>query len=148
MFAIAVPSTIVLSTPPDGDGAPETYATLSFTHPTDDVSKCQLTLITADGHMHEAVFNTQGGVVEQRFTSKEELDEANREDEEVIAEREREQEEAAKANEHELKTADDTTAADKAWDADYPFGKQEASVDPVAQGIMQNKPVHEPQHGA
>jgi len=143
MFAIAVPSTIVLSTPSDTeDGNAEHYATLSFTHPTDDVSKCQLTLTTADGHVHEAVFNTQGGVVEQRFTSKEDLDEANKEDEEVIAEREREQEEAAKANEHELKTADDTTAADKAWDADHPFGKPEPQPVPVA-----TNPMMEPQHG-
>lgn len=76
MFAIAVPSTLTLTTPVDDGGEPVPYATISFTHPTDDVSKCQITLITADGDMHTAVFNTQGGVAEQSFTSAQELAEA------------------------------------------------------------------------
>lgn len=118
MFAIAVPSTVVLTTPPKGDGEPETFATLSFSHPTEDVSKCQLTLTTADGHVHEAVFNTQGGVVEQKFTSAEEIAERQAEEDKINEERAERDREAARAqSERELATADDTTAADVAWDA-------------------------------
>jgi hypothetical protein len=137
MFSIAVPSTITLATP--GDDAPETYATLIFSHPTDDVSKCQLTLIDADGHVHEAIFNTQGGVVEQKLTSAEEIAERGKAAEAILeAQREKDQATADAANAHELKTADDTTAKDVAWDADHPFGKPESAPEPVP----------EPQHGA
>ena len=74
MFAIAVPSTITLSTPSGDDKEPETFATLEFFHPTDDVSKCRLRLTTADGDVHEATFNTNGTAVDRYYASAEDLE--------------------------------------------------------------------------
>lgn len=119
MFAIAVPSTLTLTTPSDDkDGEPTQFANLEFFHPSDDVSKCRVRLTTADGDVHEATFNTQGGVVDRYYASADEIAERERaRDAEAEAEREREQEVAHEQSERELKTADDTTAADLSNDA-------------------------------
>ncbi len=81
MFAIKVPSTLTLTTPTADGGDPVPFATLSFTHPTDDVSKCMVTVTTADGDVHEATFNTNGQAVEQRFTSAQEIADATKAEE-------------------------------------------------------------------
>ena len=130
MFAIAVPSTITLSTPGKTADDVKHYATLAFSHLGDDVSKCLLTLTTAEGNVHTALFDTRGGVREQRFDSAENLaaivaaeDAAN----EKRAEHDRAV--AAAQNARELKTADDTTAKDVAWDNQ--FGQPQSPTQPV-----------------
>ena len=124
MFAIAVPSTITLTTPPEKEGGePVTYATLEFFHPTDDVSKCRLRLTTTDGDVHEATFNVGGEVVDHYYASVDDLKKAEEErkaqEAEIEAQREKERESAAAANARELKTADDTTAGDVSTDAHH-----------------------------
>lgn len=122
MFAIAVPSTLELTTPSDKeDGEPKRFASLDFFHPSDDVSKCRVRLTTADGDVHEATFNTQGGVVDRYFENEETREAARaaaeKAEEDAAAEQKRQQDEAAAQQERELTTADDTTAADVANDA-------------------------------
>lgn len=121
MFAIKVPSTVTLATPAKSDkDEPETYATLDFAHPTDDVSKCKMTLTTADGHIHEALFDTNGGVREQTFTSREEIEKRHAAEEAKLAkQRERDEKVAHEQEQRELRTDADTTAADVAWDAPH-----------------------------
>ena len=121
MFAIKVPSTITLAAPPKHeDDAPETYATLGFAHPTDDVSKCKMTLTTADGNIHEALFDTNGGVREQTFASREEIEKRREAEEtELAKQRERDEKVAHEQEQRELRTDADTTAADVAWDAPH-----------------------------
>ena len=158
MFAIAVPSTLTLTTPTDDGGDAVPFATLTFSHPTDDVSKCMVTVITADGAMHEAFFNTQGGVIEQRFTSPEEIERRREAEDKVNEERaEHDRAVAEEANKRELRTADDTTDADVAWDAPHSteIKTYPAAYEPMKAAAAQDakQPVGlqpaelEPQHG-
>ena len=133
MFAIAVPSTITLSTPGKTADDVKHYATLAFSHLGDDVSKCLLTLTTAEGNVHTALFDTRGGVREQRFDSAENLAAIVAAEDEAAEKRsEHDRVVAAAQNARELKTADDTTAKDVAWDAPKPFNEADyAPTQPV-----------------
>lgn len=120
MFAIAVPSTLTLTTPVADGGDPVPFATLTFSHPTDDVSKCMVTITTADGDVHEATFNTNGQAVEQRFTSAQEIADAHKAQEAINEERAaNDRAVAEEASKRELRTVDDTTEADVSWDAPH-----------------------------
>jgi hypothetical protein len=98
MFAIA-PQTVMV------DGVP-----VVFGNEGDDVSKCLMKV-----GKHTLRFHRHGAFIEHLVEEPPAEDEP--EDPAVLAEREREQMEADKANQHELKTADDTTAADLSNDA-------------------------------
>jgi hypothetical protein len=144
MFAIAVPSTITLTSPGKVAGEVEHYATLAFSHLGDDVSKCLLTVTTAAGDVHTALFDTQGGVREQRFDSADDLAAIVKAEDEADEERRaRDREVALEAKARELKTADDTTAKDVAWDAPHderPLEQPPAPSVPrsAPQGVAQN----------
>ena len=134
MFAIAVPSTLTLTTPGKTAEDAKHFATLAFDHLRDDVSKCVMTLTTAEGNVHTAVFDTQGAIREQRFDSADDLAsivEAEDEASEKRAEHDRKV--AEEANARELKTADDTVTKDVAWD--NAFGRPEQ---PQAPSVPRN----------
>ena len=81
----------------------------SFGADGDDVSKC---LLKVDDHVFR--FHRNGHLIEHTIVQPQ-----TEEPPEALAERAREQAEAAAQAERELKTADDTTAADVAFDAPH-----------------------------
>ena len=132
MFSIYTPQTIELQVKRpdvlDDKGAPvaaeasegDFHGTLAFDHESSDVSKCRM-VITRDDKVWTYTFNTHGLLVDSTYeddeSRKAKADAEEKAAEALAAQRAKEQADAKASAAHELKTADDTTAADKAWDA-------------------------------
>lgn len=126
MFAIHTPQTIQLYGLKGPNGEPaESKGTITFQHPTEDVSKCQM-IVAIEDRVYTFTFGTQGPIAETGYeddATRKAAEEARKESEAIEAKRVEDQRAAAdQANRHELRTADDTTAADISWDA--PEGRQ------------------------
>lgn len=123
MFAIDTPQTIELFglKPADGKETPS-EGSITFQHETEDVSKCQM-IVRIEDRVYTYTFGTRGPIVETAYEddeTREAAEEACRQTEADEAHRrEVEQEHAHDANARELRTADDTTAADVAFDAPH-----------------------------
>lgn len=123
MFAIDTPQTIELFglKPADGKETPS-EGSITFQHETEDVSKCQM-IVRIEDRVYTYTFGTRGPIVETAYEDDEThqaAEEARRQTEADEAHRrEVEQEHARDANARELRTADDTTAADLAFDAPH-----------------------------
>lgn len=124
MFAIDTPQTIELFglKPADGKETPS-EGSITFQHETEDVSKCQM-IARIEDRVYTYTFGTRGPIVETAYEddeTRQAAEEARRQTEaDEEHRREVEQEHAADANARELRTADDTTAADVAFDAPHP----------------------------
>lgn len=143
MFAIDTPQTIELFglKPADGKETPSD-GSITFQHETEDVSKCQM-IVRIEDRVYTYTFGTRGPIVETTYEDDEtreaaeeacrqtEADEAHRREVEQEHRREVEQEHAHDANARELRTADDTTAADVAFDAPHPAQVDDPRLPPL-----------------
>ena len=122
MFSIYTPQSfeLVASDAATPDDSAELHGTVAFDHESSDVSKCRM-VITRDDKVWTYTFNTHGLLVDNTYeddeSRKAKAEAEKKAAEDLKAQRAREQADAKASAAHELKTADDTTAADKAWDA-------------------------------
>jgi|SRR5580658_9815309 hypothetical protein len=130
MFAIQTPQTIQLYGLKNKDGSPsEPEGSITFQHATDDVSRCQM-IVAIEDRVYTFTFGTQGPIAETAYEDDETRKaDAEREKQRQADEQKRREEQrrlAEEADSRELRTADDTTERDVAWDAPH--------VDPVPAG--------------
>lgn len=135
MFAIDTPQTIELFglKPADGKETPS-EGSITFQHETEDVSKCQM-IVRIEDRVYTCTFGTRGPIVETAYEddeTRQAAEEARRQTEaDEEHRREVEQEHARDANARELRTADDTTAADLAFDAPHPAQVDDPRLPPL-----------------
>lgn len=135
MFAIDTPQTIELFglKPADGKETPS-EGSITFQHETEDVSKCQM-IVRIEDRVYTYTFGTRGPIVETAYEddeTREAAEEARRQTEADEEHRhEVEQKRARAANARELRTADDTTAADVAFDAPHPAQVDDPRLPPL-----------------
>lgn len=173
MFAIAVPQTVQLVETPWVDPAlppppldkpveaPPVAGSVTFDHATEDVSTCRMTVAIGDKtwtHVFGVNSTTFLNTTYEDDKIRKAKHEARKKAEALVAEqRKKEQAEAEKAAKGELRTADDTTAADVAWTAPHdPFGAgaplYHPETDPSQEGrshdpFAARQPPFEPQTG-
>lgn len=115
MFMIHSPQSVELMATPADDSPPVSHGMIAFDHESDDVSKCRM-IITSKDKVWTYTFSTRGGLEGSAYE-----DDAIRAQQKAAAEQaaknaqalQKKEQEAARAQAaKELKTADDTTAAD------------------------------------
>jgi hypothetical protein len=148
MFMIHTPQTVELFglKSENPDDAPASDGSITFSHESDDVSRCHL-IVRVEDRIHTFTFNTRGGLVETAYEDDRTREAAEKARKDALAleakQRKEEQEAAKKARDNELSTADDTTADDVAWDAPHgdaqsradaytPEGRREAALPPYS----------------
>jgi hypothetical protein len=150
MFMIYSPQSMQLLAPTKGkDDPPEVHGTVTFDHEGEDVSKCRM-IITSNDRVWTYTFNTRGLLVDSAYeddaTRKAKAEAEKKAEADAKAAREKEQAAAKESADHELKTKDDTTAADVSWDAK----KDTGTVTPAPSPNPFAKPAFGPmesQHG-